>query len=302
MFDLEDDKMEIIVCVKQVPNTTDVQMDPKTKTLLREGVAAVVNPFDLVALEAALNIKNEHGANITVLSMGPPQAVLALRECLARGADRAVLLSDRALAGADTLATSHTIAKAIETKEIPFDIIFCGLQAVDGDTGQVGPGLAEFLNIPILANAIKVQTDIQEKTVTVERWTEEGIERLKARIPLMIIADRNLAKPGALSDGQINGIEDNRVEVFTAADLGGDPEIYGLKGSATWVDHIGSPKPIGHMKIDPNLHYQERIRLILSGGLEDRDNRCLIKDEPADKAVERLVEKLLTDDVISRQG
>ena len=175
--------MDIIVCIKQVPNTTKVRMDPKTKTLMREGVESITNPFDLSALEAAIKIKKEKGGSITALSMGPPQALSSLREARARGVDRAILLTDRIFAGADTLATSYTLSRAIEHLEIPYDLILCGLQAIDGDTGQVGPGLAEFLNIPILPNAVEIAVATASNSIIIHRQTEEGIDILKTNLP-----------------------------------------------------------------------------------------------------------------------
>jgi len=293
--------LEMIVCIKQVPNTTEVQMDIKTKTLMREGVASIVNPFDLIALEEALRIKKEMGGNITVLSMGPPQAISALQECRARGADRAILITDKVLAGSDTLATSFTLSSVITTLKTPFDIIFCGLQAIDGDTGQVGPGIAEFLNLPVLPNAIKVIPDMNRKSVMVHRKTEEGIEVLRVAMPVLVIADRYLAKPAFLTNEQMERMSENPIEIISFKNLGGEEADYGLQGSATEVIWIGTPKPIGHMVIDPNLHYQERIRLTLSGGLEAKSKKYILKNEPPEKAVKDLIQKLLEDEILSEQ-
>jgi electron transfer flavoprotein beta subunit len=291
--------MEMIVCVKQVPNTTEIQMDPRTKTLIREGVASIVNPFDLVALEEALRIKREVGGRITVLSMGPPQAISALKECLARGADRAILLSDQIFAGSDTLATSYTISLAIRTSKLPYDIIFCGLQAIDGDTGQVGPGLAEFLNLPVLPNAVEVRVDEEARSVTIHRKIEEGIEVLRAKLPVLIIADRDLAKPGNLRDDHLKRIEEDAVEIYDFNKLGGTSSDYGLEGSATEVIWIGSPKPIGYLKIDPDLPYQERIRLTLTAGLESKSSKQIVEGKNPLEAVNELVRKLVKDEVIA---
>lgn len=293
--------MDMIVCIKQVPDTTEVQMDPKTKTLIREGIASIVNPFDLVALEEGLRIKRKIGGTITALSMGPPQAIGALKECLARGADRAILLSDRVFAGSDTLATSYTISLAIQILRLPYDLILCGLQAIDGDTGQVGPGIAEFLNLAVLPNAVKVIVDSEVQTVTIHRKTDEGIEVLRTKVPVLLIADRDLAKPPHLSDNEIAKIEDRRVESYGFEKLGGDCSAYGLEGSATEVIWIGSPKPMGHMKVDPNLPYQERIRLTLTAGLESKNNKHLLKGRTPREAVNDLIRKLLEDEVIANR-
>ncbi|MDF2634543.1 MAG: Electron transfer flavoprotein alpha/beta-subunit, partial [Pelosinus sp.] len=163
--------MEVLVCIKQVPDTAEVKIDPVTNTLIRQGVPSIVNPFDKNALEAALQLKDKHGGKVTVISMGPPQAKDALKECLAMGADRAILVSDRAFGGSDTLATSYTLAAAIR-KIGTYDIIFCGKQAIDGDTAQVGPEIAEHLEIAQITYVAKIEVD--GDTVSVEREYEEG--------------------------------------------------------------------------------------------------------------------------------
>lgn len=168
--------MEIIVCIKQVPDTTEVKIDPVKGTLIREGVPSIVNPFDKNAVEAALQIREEKGGKVTVITMGPPQAVDALRECLAMGADEAVLVSDRAFAGADTWATSYTLAKAIE-KVGKVDIIFCGKQAIDGDTAQVGPGIAEHIGLPQVTYVQKIR-EVKDDQLVVERAIEGGFEEI----------------------------------------------------------------------------------------------------------------------------
>ena len=163
--------MDIVVCIKQVPDTTEVKIDPKTNTLVRQGVPSIVNPFDKNASEAGLRLKEKYGGRVTVVSMGPPQANDALKECLAMGADDAVLVSDRAFGGADTLATSYTLAATIRALG-HFDVILCGKQAIDGDTAQVGPEMAEHLGITQLTYVAKI--DIQGDTVQVYREHEEG--------------------------------------------------------------------------------------------------------------------------------
>ena len=162
--------MNIIVCIKQVPDTAEVRINPETGTLIRDGVPSIVNPFDMHAIEAGLQLREKVGGKVTVLTMGPPQAESALRDAIAMGADDAVLLSDRAFAGSDTWATSHILSKAIS--KLGADIITCGKQAIDGDTAQVGPEVAEFLNIPHISYVRRVD-DITEKTVKVQRLMDE---------------------------------------------------------------------------------------------------------------------------------
>ena len=180
--------MNIVVCLKQVPDTTVVKIDPKTGTLIRDGVPSIINPEDKHALEAALQLKDNHGAHVTVVSMGPPQAKNALREALCMGADEAILLTDRAFGGADTLATSKTIAAAI--KKLDYDIIFGGRQAIDGDTAQVGPEIAEHLGIPQVTYVQDVK--IEEDGVLVNRALEDGYELIKVQEPVLLTAIEEL--------------------------------------------------------------------------------------------------------------
>ena len=169
--------MKIAVCIKQVPDTTDVKIDPKTNTLVREGVASITNPFDEYALEEALLIKEKHGGEIHVISMGPPQASEVLKNALAVGADKVYLVSDRAFAGADTLATAYTVAKTIQAIVKEVDLVICGKQAIDGDTAQVGPGIATRLGIPQLTYVSKIkEIDPAKKRIVVERMLEDGKE------------------------------------------------------------------------------------------------------------------------------
>ena len=176
--------MNIVVCIKQVPNTNEVKLDPVKGTLIRDGVPSIMNPDDKAGLEAALRLKDTMGAHVTVISMGPPQADAVLREAMAMGADDGILVTDRAFGGADTLATSTTIAAAV--KQVPFDLIITGRQAIDGDTAQVGPQIAEHLNIPNVSYAedIKVEGD----TVTVKRQYEDRYHTVKVKMPCLITA------------------------------------------------------------------------------------------------------------------
>ena len=166
--------MKIVVCIKQVPDTTNVKINPETNTLIREGVESIINPFDMYALEEGLRIREKHNGTVTVLSMGPPQVEASLREALSLGVDEAVLLSDKAFAGADTLATSYTLARGIEHLG-GADIMFMGKQAIDGDTGQVGPGVAEHLNVPHITDVRKIEEiDLEQKFIIADRLLEDG--------------------------------------------------------------------------------------------------------------------------------
>lgn len=230
--------MDIVVCVKQVPDTTEVKIDPATNTLIRQGVPSIVNPFDKNAVEAALQLKEKHGGKVTVISMGPPQAKEALKECIAMGADEAILISDRAFGGADTLATSYTLAAAIR-KIGKVDIILCGKQAIDGDTAQVGPETAEHLGISQITYAAKL--DIEGDLARVEREHEEGYEVLEVKLPFLISVVKSINEPrfptvkGTMKANRAN------IPVWTAADLDVDENRIGLKGSPTQVRRIFTP-------------------------------------------------------------
>ncbi|MDR1591547.1 MAG: electron transfer flavoprotein subunit beta/FixA family protein [Prevotellaceae bacterium] len=224
--------MNIVVCIKQVPDTTEIKINPATGTLIRDGVPSIMNPDDKGGLELALTLKDAFGAHVTVITMGPPQADSMLREAFAMGADRAILLTDRAFAGADTLATSHALAAAL--KKLPFDLIIAGRQAIDGDTAQVGPQIAELLDLPQITYVVDVQFD-GKKTLTVKKETEEGYQLLSVDMPCLFTA---LASGYAARYMSVNGIVtayDRQVEILTAADIQADPATLGLKGSPTRV-------------------------------------------------------------------
>lgn len=231
--------MEIVVCVKQVPDTTEVKIDPQTNTLIRQGVPSIVNPFDKNAVEAALQLKEKHGAHVTVLSMGPPQAKDALKECLAMGCDDAILLSDRAFGGADTLATSHTLAAAI-AKLANIDLIICGKQAIDGDTAQVGPEIAEHLGIAQITYAAKM--DVIDSTVRVEREHEDGYEVLESSMPLLVTVVKSINEPRYPSVKSTMKANRKEIPVWTASDVNVELDRIGLKGSPTQVRKIFTPQ------------------------------------------------------------
>ncbi len=223
--------MNIVVCMKQVPDTTEVKIDPATGTLIREGIPSIINPDDKSGLEAALVLKDKVGAKVTVLSMGPPQADLALREALAMGADEAVLLSDRAFGGADTWATSTTIAAAL--RKLGFDLIVCGRQAIDGDTAQVGPQIAEHLGIPHVSYVSELE--LTGDAVVVKRVFEDGYQRIKAKLPCLLTALKDMNAPRYMSVAGIFDAYKKEIKVWGLADIVVDETNIGLKGSPTRV-------------------------------------------------------------------
>jgi electron transfer flavoprotein beta subunit len=238
--------MHIVCCIKQVPDTAEVKIDPETNTLMRSGVESISNPFDRVALEAALRLRERHGGRVTAVSMGPPQAEASLREALAFGADQAILLSDRAFAGADTLATSYTLARAIERihAEHPVDLVLCGKQAIDGDTAQVGPGIATRLAFTQLTYVVEIQdADEAAGWVQVKRQVEDGHEEIRGPLPALLTVELSLAAPRRASLPLLIRSLRARVEVWDGQAIGGEPDRLGLKGSPTWVKRIFSPPP-----------------------------------------------------------
>ncbi|MFC1808056.1 electron transfer flavoprotein subunit beta/FixA family protein [Candidatus Omnitrophota bacterium] len=231
--------MNIIVCIKQVPDTANVRIDPMTNTLIREGVESIINPFDMYAIEEAIRVREKVGGKVTVVSMGPPQAEVALREALSMGADEAVLVSDRAFAGSDTWATSYTLAAAIR-KIGSFDIIFCGKQAADGDTAQVGPGIAVHLDIPQVTYVKKIE-DISEEGARVQRMTEEGYEVLQTPLPVLLTVVKEINEPRMPSLKGKMKAKSTEILKLTAADLDVEETFLGLNGSPTQVVKIFSP-------------------------------------------------------------
>ena len=234
--------MKIVVCIKQVPETTEVKINPQTNTLMREGVASITNPFDEFALEEALLTKEKHGGEVHVISMGPPQAIEVLRNALAVGADKAYLLSDLAFAGADTLATAYTLAKAIEWIG-GVDLVICGKQAIDGDTAQVGPGIATRLGIPQLTYVSKVrEIDFANKKIVVERMLEHGRETVECSLPALITVIKDINEPRLPSLLGIKKAAKVQIPVLTVKDIPVDENRIGLKGSPTWVTKIFTPE------------------------------------------------------------
>lgn len=239
--------LHIVVCIKQVPDSREIRIDPKTNTLIRQGVPSIVNFYDLHGLEEALRIKDEHGARVTVVTMGPPPAEKGLKECISLGADEAVLVTDRGFAGADTLATSYVVAKTIRKVEEewgPADIVFCGKQTLDGDTGQVGPGVACRLDLEQLTYVGKVtKVDKERRRLTVERHLEDGIEVVETSMPVLVTALKELNQVRRASlPGMIRAARYKPI-VWTTADFPDlDRKQIGLKGSPTIVAKTWVPE------------------------------------------------------------
>ena len=233
--------MNIVVCIKQVPETTEVKINPQTNTLIREGVKSIINPFDAYALEEAVRLKDKLGAKTTVITMGPPQAESVLREAMAMGIDEAILISDRAFAGSDTWATSYTLSCAIKKIE-NFDLILCGKQASDGDTAQVGPGISTHLDIPQVTYVKKIE-EITDKTMRVERMMEEGFEIIETPLPALLTVVKEINEPRLPSLKGLMRAKQAKITQWSAKDLNLEPRFLGLDGSPTRVIRIFTPAP-----------------------------------------------------------
>lgn len=237
--------MKIVVCIKQVPDTTEVKIDPVKGTLIRDGVRSIMNPEDKHALEGALDLKDKHGAHVTVITMGPPQAEAVLREAMAMGADEAVLISDRAFAGADTLATSYVLANAI--KKLECDVVYAGRQAIDGDTAQVGPEIAEHMDIPQITYVENV--DVIEGGLKVQRAWEDGYDVIEVKTPVLLTAIKELNTPRYMNVKNIFQIFKKDIIKWNAADLECDATKIGLKGSPTKVKRSSTKETKGQGEI-----------------------------------------------------
>jgi len=233
--------MNIIVCIKQVPNTTDVKIDPVTNTLIRDGVESVINPFDAYAIEEGVRLKERFGGKVTVITMGPPQAENALKEAISLGCDEGILVSDRKFAGSDTWATSYTLSCAIKKVE-GFDIILCGKQASDGDTAQVGPGISTHLDIPQVTYIKKIE-EIKDNRARVERMTEEGYDIVETPLPVLFTVVKEINSPRLPSLKGMMRAKSAKIIKWTADDIKADPKSLGLDGSPTRVIKIFSPPP-----------------------------------------------------------
>ena len=232
--------MKIIVPIKQVPETSNVKMDPETGTVIRTGVETVVNPLDLYAVETALRLKQKFGGTVVAISMGPPQASKALKEVVAMGCDEAILVSDRKFGGSDTWATSYTIAQAIR-KVGNFDLIVTGERATDGDTAQVGPGIASWLDIP-LATYVAHIDDIVGGTMTLQRLVEEGYQLLSMPLPALVAVVKEIASPRLPTLRGKKYAKALNIPVYSSENMDLDPSFLGLKGSPTKVVKVDTPK------------------------------------------------------------
>ncbi len=235
--------MHFVVCIKQVPDTADVKIDPKTNTLIREGVASIINPFDMYAIEEAVRLKEKTGGKVTALTMGPPQAESALREAISMGVDQGILVSDRAFAGSDTWATSYTLAMALR-KIGDFNAILCGKQAADGDTAQVGPGIAAHLDLPQITYVRRIE-EIGADRIVAERLLEEGFEVIESPLPCVLTVVKEINEPRLPSLKGKLAARKAVIAHWKAADMACDPERLGLNGSPTKVVKIFNPPPRG---------------------------------------------------------
>lgn len=256
--------MNIIVCVKQVPDAKDVRLDPVTNTLAREGVTSIMNPYDQHALEEAVRLKERCGGEVTVLTMGPPQAEEVLRQAISCGADKVVLVSDRLFAGADTWATAYTLEQAI-LQLGPFDMILCGKQAIDGDTAQVGPGLATRLNIPYMTCVQKIR-EVLPEAVVAERMMDDGYDVVEMRLPALLSVVKDINEPRVPSLKGKMKAKKAEIITYNAKALDADPASIGLPGSPTKVVKVFPPHARGE-------------RTVLNGTLDEQ--------------IDQLVEKLL---------
>jgi electron transfer flavoprotein beta subunit len=265
--------MHILVCVKQVPDTKIIKINPKTNTLDRRSAPAILNPYDAHAVQEAVRVKNRIGGTISVLSMGPPQATAVIKKSIEIGADRGYLISDRAFAGADTLATSYALSKAIEriSEDLPIDLVICGKHAIDGDTGQVGPGIARRINIPPVTNVIEV-TEVNEdqKNILVKRKISNGYEMIQSQIPCLLTVEKEINQVEYAP--MPNMIKAARYEpiIWSVNDLKDvDKAQLGLKGSPTIVGKMFTPpRPEGGKKIEGTA--DEQVNQVVSILMEQK--------------------------------
>lgn len=260
--------MRIIVCIKQVPDTAEVKINPETGTLIREGVPSIINPFDMHAIEAGIHIKERAGGKVTVITMGPPQAETALRDAISMGADAGVLLSDLAFAGSDTWATSYTLSRAIQ--KIGADVILCGKQAIDGDTAQVGPEIAEFLDIPHISYVKKIE-EITGNSIRVQRMMDEGYDIVESTLPVLLTVVKELNEPRLPSLKGKMAAKKAVIQKWGQSDIQADENDIGLKGSPTQVKNIFRPEARSDRKMLEGTP-EEQIEALLQ---ELRTLKCL---------------------------
>lgn len=270
--------MHFVVCVKQVPDSSEVRVDPETNTLIREGVPSIINPYDAHAVEEAVRLKEKYGGKVTVISMGPPQAEEVIRKSIQFGADEGILLSDRKFAGSDTLATSYVLTQGIKklAEREPFDLIFCGKQAIDGDTAQVGPGIAARLKIPQLTYVLNIEEiNVEEKTIKLHRKLEGMREVINAKLPALLTVVQDLNELRYASLPNMIRAARYRPQVWTTENIEVEDDKIGLNGSPTAVRKIFAP---------PEREGGE----IIPGGQENPE-----------KTARKLVERLLKEEIIA---
>lgn len=253
--------MNIVVCIKQVPDTTEIKLDPVKGTLIRDGVPSIMNPDDKAGLEEALKLKDKYNANITVITMGPPQAEAILREAYAMGVDRAILLTDRKFGGADTLATSNTLAAAL--RKIDADLIIAGRQAIDGDTAQVGPQIAEHLDLPQVSYVKEMEYDSNDKSLTIKRAVEDGYYLVNVKLPALVTVLTEANQPRYMRVHGIVEAFDKPIETWGFDDIEIDEAIIGLKGSPTNVKKSFTKGAKQAGKVFDNLDTKEAVNLIV---------------------------------------
>lgn len=280
--------MKVIVCVKQVPEVAEISFNSKSKTIVREGVLNVVNPFDRRALAEAIRLRDLSGGEVVVITMGPPQAREALVDCLGAGADRAIHLTDAAFAGSDTLATARALALALRYEE--YDVIFCGKYSVDAETGQVGPELAEMLGLPQVTGATKIELSDDHRTLTVERETDDGFETIECDLPVLLTAAERLIRPIKVKEPQLEAGRAKPILGVTAAELSTDTSIFGLSGSPTWVQEIRSLARSRHVEMIEGASAEEKAAKLIEK-LESRGALTEAKSgQVAESAPDRNVE------------
>lgn len=260
--------MNILVCIKQVPGTNKVEVDPVTGVLKRNGIESKMNPYDLYAIETALRLRAERGGSVSVISMGPPQAEAVIREAFAMGADAGALISDRRFGGADVLATSYTISQGIR-KFGQFDLILCGKQTTDGDTAQVGPEVSEWLDIPCVSNVLKI-VEADDEAITVQMDLPEDVEISRVQFPCLLTVEKDIFQPRLPSYVKKQDTRERKIQVFTLDDLGDrDEKHYGLNGSPTQVQRI----------FPPEVHKSREMWEGSGGELSDRLFRLMKKSK-----------------------
>jgi electron transfer flavoprotein alpha/beta subunit len=272
---------KIVVCVKQVPDVTDVRINPETHTLIREGVPSVLNPFDEFAVEEAVRLKEKLGWAVTAVTMGPPQAEEVLKTCLAMGADEACLLCDQSLAGSDTWATSMALAALMNA--LGYDLIICGVETTDSSTAQVGPEMAEKLGIPQITFVSKIELEDKGKKGVFTRETDTGYQVMESKTPLVVTVVKGINVPRK-PDPRLS--EGKTIRRVTASDIGVNPGHVGLDGSPTRVVEIRAAKTRARAQlvVDSSLPAHERIKLIMMGGIQKKEGGTQLQEETAGMA------------------